>query len=133
MAKKQVPVKKYVVHLSAEEREELLEMIGMGKRPGRTLMKARILLKADVSDAGAARSDSKIVAALETSIRTVERTRRELVEGGRADTLSSIQSKVCTTPNFRRRGRGQADRTELRTGCGWLCQMDATAARRKGR
>jgi hypothetical protein len=35
-----------------------------------------------VSEAGAGWSDSRIVEALDTSISTVERTRRRLVEGG---------------------------------------------------
>jgi transposase len=39
-------------------------------------------LKADVSDAGEGWSDSRIAAALDTSIATVERTRRQLVEEG---------------------------------------------------
>src|SRR5262249_31539379 len=46
------------------------------------LTKARILLKADVSDAGEGWSDSRIAAALDTSIATVERTGRQLVEEG---------------------------------------------------
>ena len=45
-------VKKHVVRLSAEEREALEAMIGKGKGPARQLLKARILLKADISDAG---------------------------------------------------------------------------------
>ena len=81
-ARKEGTVKKYVVRLSEEERAELLDLIRAGRRAARVLMKARILLKADVSDAGPGWSDSKIVAALKTSIRTVERTRRDLVEGG---------------------------------------------------
>ena len=46
------------------------------------LTKVRILLKADVSDAGEGWSDSRIAEALDTSIDTVERTRRQLVEEG---------------------------------------------------
>jgi hypothetical protein len=46
------------------------------------LTKARILLKADVSDAGEGWSDSMIAGALDTSIATVERIRRQLVEEG---------------------------------------------------
>src|SRR5262249_57394116 len=40
------------------------------------LTKARILLKADVSELGEGWSDSRIAAALDTSIATIERTRR---------------------------------------------------------
>jgi hypothetical protein len=40
------------------------------------------LLKADVSEAGDGWSDSRIAEALDTSIPTIERTRRQLVEEG---------------------------------------------------
>lgn len=82
MAGKEIAVKKYVVRLSADEREKLSEFIRSGKRSAQLLTKARILLKADVSDAGEGWSDSKIVAALDTSVANVERTRRQLVEDG---------------------------------------------------
>ena len=54
MARKEIAVKKYVVRLSAEEREQLEMLIRKGKGPARRLLKARILLKADVSEAGPA-------------------------------------------------------------------------------
>ena len=82
MAGKEIAVKKYVVRLSADEREKLFEFIRCGKRSAQLLTKARILLKADVSDAGDGWSDSKIAAALDTSVANVERTRRQLVEDG---------------------------------------------------
>ena len=82
MAGKEIAVKKYVVRLVAEERDRLNELIRKGKRSAQLLTKVRILLKADVSDAGAGWSDSRIAAALDTSIATVERTRRQLVEEG---------------------------------------------------
>ena len=82
MASKEVAVKKYVVRLSEEERARLEEFIRKGKRAGHLLTKARILLKADVSEAGEGWSDSRIAEALDTSIPTIERTRRRLVEEG---------------------------------------------------
>ena len=82
MAGKEIAVKKYVVRLDAEERDRLNELIRKGKRSAQLLTKARILLKANVSDAGAGWSDSRIAAALDTSIATIERTRRQLVEKG---------------------------------------------------
>ena len=39
--------KKYIVTLKAEEREQLLVLIGSGNAKARTLTHARILLKAD--------------------------------------------------------------------------------------
>jgi transposase len=82
VAGKEIAVKKYVVRLDAEERDRLNDLIHKGKRSAQLLTKARILLKADVSDAGEGWSDSAIAAALDTSIATVERTRRQLVEEG---------------------------------------------------
>jgi transposase len=79
---KEIAVKKYVVRLNAEERAQLEELISKGKRSAQLLTKARILLKADVSDAGEGWSDSRIAAALDTSVATIERTRRQLVEEG---------------------------------------------------
>ena len=52
MAAKEIAVKKYVVKLSDEERDRLSALISKGRHPARQLLKARILLKADASDAG---------------------------------------------------------------------------------
>src|SRR5216684_3145995 len=57
MAVKEISVKKYVVRLSGEERERLEALIRKGKSPAQRLLKARILLKADVSEAGEGWSD----------------------------------------------------------------------------
>ena len=82
MAGKEIAVKKYVVRLSAAERGQLNDLIRSGKRSAQLLTKVRILLKADVSDAGEGWSDSAIAGALDTSIANIERTRRQLVEEG---------------------------------------------------
>ena len=65
----------------AEERAQLDELIRKSKRSAELLTKARILLKADVL-LGEGWSDSRIAAALDTSIATIQRTRRQLVEEG---------------------------------------------------
>ena len=82
MAGKEIAVKKYIVRLNGEERAQLGELIRKGKRSAQLLTKARILLKADISELGEGWSDSRIAAALDTSIATIERTRRQLVEEG---------------------------------------------------
>ena len=82
MAGGEISVKKYVVKLGAEERERLEATICAGKHPAQSLTRARILLKADVSEAGEGWSDSTISAALDTSINNIGRTRRRLVEEG---------------------------------------------------
>ena len=82
MSAKQPSVKKYVVKLSEDERERLNTLIQKGKCPARQVLKARILLKADASEAGEAWSDGRIAEALDTSLDTIARTRQQLVEGG---------------------------------------------------
>ena len=73
MSGKEIAVKKYVVNLSAKERERLETLVHAGKSPARLLTRARILLKADVSEAGDGCSDSAISAALDTSINNIAR------------------------------------------------------------
>ncbi len=82
MAGKEIAVKKYVVRLSGEERERLESLVRAGKSPAQLLTKARILLKADASEAGEGWSDSAISVALDTSINNIGRLRRRLVEEG---------------------------------------------------
>ena len=58
MGGREIAVKKYVVKLSAEERERLEALVRAGKKSAQLLTRARILLKADVSEAGEGWSDS---------------------------------------------------------------------------
>ena len=92
MTAKQSAVKRYVVKLSDAERERLDALTNMGKHPARLLTKARILLKADASEAGEGCSDSQIARALNTSVDTVSRTRRQLVEEGFESVLTRKHS-----------------------------------------
>ena len=82
MSARNISVKKYIVRLSGEEREQLAMLIRKGKGPAQRLLKARILLKADVSEAGEGWSDSRIIEALETNASMVCRVRKQLVEEG---------------------------------------------------
>jgi Homeodomain-like domain len=88
MAARAPSVKRYIVRLSAEERQKLEAMIRKGTSPAARLLKARVLLKVDVSEAGEGWSDSRIVEALETSVSIVYRVRRRLVEEGLQAVLS---------------------------------------------
>jgi hypothetical protein len=94
----ELEVKKYIVRLSADERERLEALIHKGKHPAARVLKARILLKADVSEEGDGWSDGRIVKALDTSPSTVFRARRQLVEEGFEAVLTRKQS-----PNSARR------------------------------
>ncbi len=72
----------YRTILSAEERAELRGLVGAGVAPARMLTRARILLKADPSDAGAGWADAAIAGALDVHPSTVLRVRRQFVDEG---------------------------------------------------
>lgn len=93
---KRGPAVKYVVRLNADERERLENMIRTGRDAAYRLLKARILLKADVSAEGCGWDDARIAEALETSLSTVFRTRRQLVEEGLEAALA--RKKRSTPP-----------------------------------
>src|ERR1700678_3846758 len=100
MAAKDISVKKYVVRLSGEEREHLEALIRKGKSAAQRLLKARILLKADVSEAGEGWSDNRIIKALETSASMVYRVRKQLVEEGFEAVLSGKQRATPAVPRI---------------------------------
>jgi len=75
-------MKKYKVTLTAEERQQLSDLITAGKGAARKLAHARVLLKADASPGGPAWTDERIADAVEVSRATVERVRQRFVEEG---------------------------------------------------
>src|SRR5215475_192813 len=98
MAGKEISVKTYVVRLSGEERRQLETLIRKGKSPARRLLKARILLKADVSEEGEGWSDSRIMEALDASPSMVYRVRKQLVEEGLEAVLNRKQRAMPAVP-----------------------------------
>ena len=92
-------VKKYIVRLSREERATLEDLISKGKHPSATILKARVLLKADVSEGGEGWSDSRIVQALDTSLATYCATiwmRNVLPHSGMLPSEPGIASPECS-------------------------------------
>ena len=100
MAVKEIIVKKYVVRLSDDERQQLATLIRKGSSPAQRLMKARILLKADVSEGGEGWSDNQIIEALETSPSMVYRVRKQLVEEGLEAVLSRKPRATPAVPRI---------------------------------
>lgn len=100
MAVGESSVKRYVVKLSGEERGQLEALLRKGKSPAQRLLKARILLKADVSEAGEGWSDGQIIEALETSVSMVYRVRKRLVEEGLEAVLSRKPRAIPAVPRI---------------------------------
>jgi len=73
---------KHAVVLSDEQRAQLRTLVGRGVAPARRLTHARILLKADQGEGGAAWSDAAIAGALEVHPSTVARVRQQFVAEG---------------------------------------------------
>jgi hypothetical protein len=92
--------KKYRVTLTAEEREEWQALIAKGKARARKLAHARVLLPVDEAEAQAGRIDEETAAALNLSVRTIERVRQRFVEQGFAAALLPAPSKRVYARTF---------------------------------
>lgn len=79
---------KYIVRLMAEERKSLFELLNRGKGGKEKLNRARILLKADIGVEGEGWKDTDIAESLYVGLKTVERTRKSLVEEGLEFTIN---------------------------------------------
>lgn len=75
-----MPKKKYIVALSAAERNALETLTRTGKAPAYKLNHARILLKADINHQKGGWRDQDISDALDISVATIERVRKRFVE-----------------------------------------------------
>ena len=73
---------KYVVRLTVEERGTLESLVAEGRAAADKLLRARMLLKADVGERGPGWADEKIAEALEVGPSTIHRLRQRLVEDG---------------------------------------------------
>ena len=84
-------MKKYIVRLSKDEHDKLRNLIKSGRGPSRMFTRARILLKADAGEHGPSWVDEKISDALDVTVQTIERVRKQLVEEGLDAVLSRHQ------------------------------------------
>jgi hypothetical protein len=75
-------MKKYIINLTQEERDTLKKIIAVGRGPARMFTRARILLKADQAEQGPSWSDEQISDALDVTVQTIERVRKQFVEEG---------------------------------------------------
>jgi transposase len=107
-------VKKYIVRLTPDERDQLLPMVRGGKAAARALLHARILLKADQDQEAAAWSDEAISEALEVHATTVARVRQRFVEQG----LDAALRPQPTTRPYERKLDGAAEAHLIALACG---------------
>ena len=86
--------KKFIVKLTGEERAQLTGLISKGKAAAKTILKARILLKADQGEAGENWKDEEICEALDTNVSMVTRVRETFVNQGLEAVLSRKQRET---------------------------------------
>jgi transposase len=79
--------KRYIVTLTAEERQELEALVSRGKQAVWRQTRAWILLQADAGPTGRAWTDERIGAAYGVSAATIYRVRQAFVEEGFAQVL----------------------------------------------
>ena len=102
-----MPRKMYLINLSDEERQTLLEMTRKGEIKARKFKRAMILLKADEGQ-----TDPQIMAALNVSRPCVERLRKRFVADGLERALNEDPR-----PGQRRKLDGRAEATLIATAC----------------
>jgi transposase len=105
---------KYQVTLTADERQELSDLIAAGKGAALKLAHARVLLKADAADGGPAWPDARIAEAIEVSVATVLRIRQRFVEQGLE---AALGRKKQDRPSRERKLDGRAEAKLIALAC----------------
>lgn len=93
-----MPAKKYKVTLTKAERDDLTQLVNIGKGKAARLKRARILLMADEVQVDGGWKDAEIAKALSTHVRTVERVRQRCVEAGIEAAINHAQPKRSRSP-----------------------------------
>jgi transposase len=102
-----MPRKKYLINLSDDERQALIDLTRKGELKARKFKRAMILLKANEG-----LSDPQIMAALNVSRPCVERLRKRFVEGGLERGLNEDPR-----PGQKRKLDGRAEAQLVATAC----------------
>ena len=106
---------RYLVKLSADEREHLQRLVHSGTAPARKITRARILLKADrgAHSQGPPLIDRDIAEALDSSVSTVLRIRRQFCREG----LEAAINRAPTTRVYARALDGRAEAHLIALAC----------------
>ncbi len=108
-------MKKYVVDLSAEERQRLEQIVRVGKAAAYRIRHANILLAVDESPAGAKIKDAAAAQAFHVSVRTVELLRERLVEEGLD---AALERKKSVRPSIEPMFDGEKEAKLIALACG---------------
>src|SRR5690349_15412011 len=105
---------KYAVVLSDAQRAQRRTLVGRGVAPARRLTHARILLKADQGEGGAAWADAAVAGALEIHPATVARVRQQYVAEG----LEAALDRRAPRREYARKLDGEREARLVAVACG---------------
>ena len=91
---------KYVVRVSAEEREYLEGVVNRGKVAASKRRRAQVLLKADAGSEGSGLTDTEVAKALGVGVIMVHRVRQAYVEQGLSAAIERKQSSRVRLPKL---------------------------------
>jgi hypothetical protein len=112
-AKAVAQMKKYIVTLTEEERQELERLVRRGKAAARKLSHARIVLKADSGPEGPGWTDEQIAHALDVHPTTVEDVRKRFV----LESLEGALNRRRPKREYRRKLDGRAEAQLVTLAC----------------
>lgn len=122
-------MKKYIVKLNEEQRQQLEDLISQGKAAARKLMHARVLLKTDQGKHDPGWSDERTAEALEVGLAIIARIRQRLRRtrpGRRAHPPPS--TRTPREAQDQRGTRGSSDCPVLREAARRTRALDGTPA-----
>ncbi len=108
-------MKKYVVELNSEERQQLEQLVRVGKAAAYRIRHANILLAVDESKSGPRMKDAEAARAFGVSVRTVELLRERLVEEGWA---AALERKRQVRPSIIPMFDGEKEARLIALACG---------------
>jgi transposase len=108
-------MKRYIVELTTQERNELAQLVSKGKAAARKITHARVLLEADESKNGPGWTDNQISEALGIHLNTIHGIRRRFVEDGLE---AALVRKKQDRPSRKRIVDGEVEARIIALRCG---------------
>jgi transposase len=109
-----MPIIKYRVCLSAEERKELLNIISKGAASARAIMRANVLLTADENSPDGRKSETEIAKLFHVNRQTVHNIRKQYAEKG---LTATIGRKKRETPPVEPKITGEVEAKIIALSC----------------
>jgi transposase len=108
-------MKRYVVELTTEEKDELAQLVSKGKAAARKITHARVLLQANESENGPAWTDKQISEAFGVHTNTIHDIRQQFVEDG---LQAALVRKKQDRPSRKRIVDGEVEAHLIALRCG---------------